>query len=95
VEGAVASWNQILKLLEKIQGKHYTVTYQSTEDAQAKETELWAAGNPAAARYGLRRVMAKGNAKLPLVQNGLFPDVKVTTDLQSIITNVISGKGLL
>jgi hypothetical protein len=95
VEGTVASWNHIVKLLEKIQGKHYTVTYQSTQDAQAKETELWAAGNPGAARYALRRVMAQGNAKLPVVQNDLFPEVKVTTDLESIITNVLREKGLL
>ena len=95
VEGAVASWNHIVKLLEKIQGKHYAVTYQSTEDVQAKETELWAAGNPGAARYALRRVMAQGDAKLPIVQNGLFPEVKVTTDLQSIISNVLKEKGLL
>jgi hypothetical protein len=95
VEGAVASWNHIIKLLEEIQGKHYAVTYQSTEDAQAKETELWAAGNPGAARYGLRRVMAQGDAKLPIVQNDLFPEVKVTTDLQSIITDVLREKGLL
>jgi hypothetical protein len=39
VEGEVASWNDIIKLLEKVQGKSYTVTYQSTESAQAKETE--------------------------------------------------------
>ena len=91
----MANWNHIIKLLEKIQSKHYAVTYQSTEDAQAKETELWAAGNSGAARYGLRRVMAQGDAKLPIVQNDLFPEVKVTTDLQSIITNVLREKGLL
>ena len=40
VEGAVASWNDIVTLLGKIQGKKYTVNYLSTEDAQAKETDF-------------------------------------------------------
>jgi hypothetical protein len=91
----VATWNDIIKLLEKVQGKDYTVTYQSNEDAQAKETEYWAAGNLLAARYALRRVMGQGNAKLPVVQNDLFPEVKVTTDLESAIKSVLSGKGII
>jgi hypothetical protein len=95
VEGAIASWNQVIKLLEKIQGRKYTVAYQSTEDAQAKEIEFWAGGDPRAARYALRRVMAEGNAKLPVVQNDLFPEVKATTNLQNIITEVLREKGLL
>lgn len=95
VEGTVATWNDIVKLLIEIQGKHYRVTYLSSEDAQAKEIELWAAGNAGAARYGLRRVMAQGNAKLPAVQNNLFPEVKVSTNLQSVITTVLREKGLL
>ena len=95
VEGTVATWNDIVKLLVEIQGKDYRVTYLSSEDAQAKEIELWAAGNAGAARYALRRVMAQGNAKLPVVQNSLFPEVKVSTNLQSVITTVLREKGLL
>jgi hypothetical protein len=95
VEGAISSWNQIIQLLEKIQGRQYVVTYESTEDARAKEIEFWAGGDPRAARYALRRVMAEGNAKLPVVQNGIFPEVKPTTDLQNIITEVLREKGLL
>jgi hypothetical protein len=91
VEGTVASWNDIIKLLEKVQGKKYTVNYLSIEDAQVKETEFWAAGNPLAARYGLRRVMAKGNAKLPVVQNDLFPEVRVGTSLENIVKKVLKG----
>jgi hypothetical protein len=93
-EGTVASWNDIIKLLEKIQGKKYTVNYLSTEDAQATESEFWAAGNPAAARYALRRVMAQGDAKLPVVQNNLFPEVKVTTNLEDIIKKVLKDRGI-
>jgi hypothetical protein len=95
VEGTTASWNDIIKQLEKIQGKSYTVTYQSTEDAQAKETEYWSTGNPSAARYALRRVMAQGNAKVPIVQNDLFPEVKVTTNLEAIITKVLKDKSII
>jgi hypothetical protein len=94
VEGTVASWNDIIKLLEKIQGTKYTVNYLSTEDAQAQESEFWAAGNPAAARYALRRVMAQGGAKLPVAQNNLFPEVKVTTNLENIIKKVLEDRGI-
>jgi hypothetical protein len=93
-EGTVASWNDIIKLLGKIQGKKYTVNYLSTEDAQAKELEFWAAGNPAAARYALRRVMAQGDAKLLVVQNNLFPEVKVTTNMENIIKEVLKNRGI-
>jgi len=91
----VATWNDIIKLLVEIQSKHYKVTYLSSEDAQAKEIELWAAGNPGAERYGLRRIMEQGDAKLQVVQNSLFPEVRTTTNLQSVITSVFREKGLL
>lgn len=91
----MASWNDIIKLLEKIQGKPYSVTYQSIEEAQAKETEYWAIGNPLAARYALRRIMAQGNAKVPVVQNDLFPEVKSATDLEIIVTDVLREKGII
>jgi hypothetical protein len=94
VEGTVASWNDIIRFLEKVQGKKYAVVYLSTEDAQAKETELWAAGNPVAARYALRRVMARGGAKLPVVQNDVFPEVEVTTNLEQIIRKVLKERGV-
>lgn len=94
VEGTVASWNDIIKLLEKVQGKKYTVDYLSIEDAQAKETEFWATGNPLAPRYGLRRVMARGDAKLPVVQNDLFLEVQVGTSLENIAKKVLEGRGV-
>ena len=95
VEGTVASWNDIIKLLEKVQGKRYTVTYESTTEAQAKEVRAWAAGDPGAARFALRRVMAQGNAKMPVVQNSLFPEVTVTTNLEVIIRAALKSKGIL
>jgi hypothetical protein len=94
VEGTVASWNEIVILLGKIQGKKYTVNYLSIEDAQAKETDFWAVNNPKAARYALRRVMAEGNAKLLMVQNSHFPEVKVTTNLENIIREALKDRGI-
>lgn len=92
VEGTEVTWNGIVKLLEKIQGKPYSVTYQSIQDAQAKEAELWSVGNPMAARYALRRIMAQGNGKVSVVQNTLFPEVKPETNLETIITDVLREK---
>lgn len=91
----MASWNDIVNVLEETQGKKYNVSYQTSEEAKTKEEELWAASNPGAARYALRRVMAQGDAKMPIVQNELFPEVKVTTDLRNIITTALKDKGLL
>jgi hypothetical protein len=48
-----------------------------------------------AARYALRRVMAQGNAKVPVVGNGVFPEVTVTTDLESIITGILKQNGVI
>ena len=92
VEGTVATWNDIIRLLEKVQGEKYAVTYESIEEAQAKEKQAWDAADPRAARFALRRVMAQGNAKLPLVQNSLFPEVKVTTNLEAIIRAALGNK---
>jgi len=95
VEGAVANWKQVIAILEKVSGKKYTVNFTPLEEAQKKETELWASGNaPVAARLGLRRVMARGDAKLPYVQNDLFPEVTPTTDLIKIATTVLKEKGI-
>lgn len=92
----MASWNEIIAILEKVHGKAYAVTYLSTEEAQAKETEFWAAGTiPLAARYALRRVMAQGNAKMPVVENSLFPEVTVTTNLKQLIGEVLREKGVI
>ena len=90
----MASWNDIVTLLGKIQGKKYIVNYLSTEDAQAKETDFWAVNNPGAARYALRRIMAEGNAKLQVVQNSHFPEVKVTTNLENIIRKALKDRGI-
>lgn len=95
VEGTAVTWNDIVKLLEKIQDKPYTVTYQSVQDAQAKETELWSAGDPMAARYALRRIMAQGNAKASIVQNTLFPEVMPETNLETIIASVLREKRVI
>lgn len=94
VEGEVATWNDMIRLLEKAQGKPYTVTYESTVEAQAKEVKARADGDPGAARFALRRVMAQGNAKLPVVENCLFPKVKVTTNLEAIVIAALKSKGI-
>jgi len=95
VEGTVANWKQVIAILEKVSGKKYTVTFTPLEEAQAKETELWASGNaPMAARLGLRRVMGRGDAKMPYVQNDLFPEFTPTTDLTKIATAVLKEKGI-
>jgi hypothetical protein len=92
VQGTLASWNDIICLLDKIQGQKYTVTYESIAEAEAKEAQAWSVGNPGAARFALRRIMAQGNAKLPVVQNGMFPEVKITTDLEVIIRAALKSK---
>jgi hypothetical protein len=38
--------------------------------------------------------MTIGNAEMPLVQDSLFPEVKAATDLESIITSVLTEKDL-
>jgi hypothetical protein len=90
----VASWNDIIKLLEKVQGKSFAVTYQSTESAQAKETEYWGVGSPMAMRsskgYGTRKCQGTSRRK-----NDVFPEVTVTTDLESIITGELKQKGVI
>lgn len=94
VEGTVATWNDIIVLLEKVQGKQYTVTYETIKEAKAKEVQAWNTGDPAAARFALRRIMAQGNAKLPVVQNSLFPEVKTSTNLETIIRTALKSKGI-
>ena len=95
VEGTEATWNEVVKLLERIRGKLFSVKYQSIDDTQAKEAEYWATGNPMAARYALRRIMAQGNAKVSVIQNDPFPEVKTATDLEKIITNVLTEQGIV
>ena len=95
VEGQVSSWDEIISFLEKLQGTKYTVKYTSIADAEAMEEEAWREGSPTAIRLNLRRCMGTGNAKLEHVDNAMFPEVKVTTDLEAIAKKALIAKGLL
>ena len=95
VEGQQSSWDEIISILEKLQGTKYSVKYTSIAEAEPIEEEAWADGNPVAFRLNLRRCMGTGNAKLEHVDNGMFPEVKVTTDLEAIAKKSLIKKGLL
>jgi hypothetical protein len=56
------------------------------------KTHYWESGSPLAARYALRRIMAEGNAKVPIIQNYYFPEVRVTTNLEEIIRDILQKK---
>jgi len=95
VEGQQSSWDEIISILEKLQGTKYSVKYTSIVEAEPIEEDAWEDGNPAAFRLNLRRCMGTGNAKLEPVDNGMFPEVKVTTDLEAIAKKTLIKKGLL
>ena len=95
VEGQRSSWDEIISIFEKLQGTKYSVKYTSIAEAEAMEEQAWAEGSPAAFRLNLRRCMGTGNAKLEHVDNGMFPEVKVTTDLEAIAKKTLIKKGLL
>jgi hypothetical protein len=95
VQGQLSSWDEIVAILEKLQGTKYKVTYTSIADAEAMEEQAWAEGSPNAFRLNLRRCMGTGNAKLEHVDNAMFPEVQVTTDLEAIAKKALQKKGLL
>jgi hypothetical protein len=95
VQGQLSSWDEIISILEKLQGVKYSVKYTSLQDAEEAEEQAWIDGSPAAFRLNLRRCMGTGNAKLENVDNGLFPEVKVTTNLEEIAKKALVKKGLL
>lgn len=95
VQGQLSSWNEIVRILERLQSTKYTVTYTSIDDVEKKEAEAWSKGDPAAVRLNLRRCMGTGNAKLNNVNNDLFPEVKVQTDLETIAKKALTKQGLL
>jgi hypothetical protein len=92
VEGAVAIWNRIIGLLEKTQGRRYTATCESAAQAHAKGLGAWSKGAPAEARFALPRVVAEANAKLPVVLNSMFPEIKITTYLEAIVRVPLKSK---
>lgn len=71
------------------------MTYTSIGDVEKKEAEAWSKGDPAAVRLNLRRCMGTGNAKLNDVNNDLFPEVKIQTDLKTIAKKALTKQGLL
>jgi len=95
VQGQLSSWNEIVKILEGLQSRKYTVTYTSIAEVEEKETEAWKKGDPSAARLNLRRCMGTGNAKLDNVDNDLFPEFKATTSLENIARAALTKQGLL
>lgn len=95
VEGQSSSWNGIVRILEKLQSTKYAVTYQSIAEVQALETEAWGRKDPGAVRLNLRRCMGTGNAKLTKADNGMFPDFKATTNLESLAKAALVKQGLL
>ena len=95
VQGQLSSWDEIISILEKLQGVKYSVKYTSLQDAEEVEERAWLEGSPFAFRLNLRRCMGTGNAKLENVDNGMFPEVKVTTNLEEIAKKALIKKGLL
>jgi len=95
VEGQPSSWNEIVRILEKLQSSKYSVTYQSIAEVEALEAEAWSKKDPGAVRLNLRRCMGTGNAKLGQVDNDLFPDFKATTNLESLARAALVKQGLL
>ena len=95
VHGQRSSWNGIVKVLEKVQSAKYTVTYTSISEAEAKEAGLWKTDLPVAVRLNLRRCMGTGNANFAGIDNGLFPEVRPTTNLESIARKALTNKGCL
>ena len=95
VQGQLSSWNEIVRILEGLQSTRYIVTHTSIADVEKKEAEARSKGDPAAVRLSLRRSMGTGNAKLNNVDNDLFPEVKVQTDLESIARKALAKQGLL
>lgn len=95
VQGQLSSWNEIVRIMEGLQSRKYTVTYESIAEVEAREAEAWKKGDPSAVRLNLRRCMGTGNAKLNNVNNDLFPEVKVTTSLENIARKALTKQGLL
>lgn len=95
VQGQLSCWDEIIASLEKLQGVKYSVKYTSLQDAEELEERAWSEGTPLAFRLNLRRCMGTGNAKLENVDNEMFPEVKVTTNMEEIAKKALIKKGLL
>jgi hypothetical protein len=95
VQGQRSSWNEIVRILENLQGTKYTVTYTSIAEVEEKEADGWKKGDPIAVRLNLRRCMGTGNAQLLNVNNDLFPEVKASTNLENVARKALTKQGLL
>jgi hypothetical protein len=71
------------------------VTFTSLVEAEEKLAEAWGKDVPAAARLTIRICMGSGNAQLKIVDNDLFPEVKPTTNLESIAKKALTKQGLI